>query len=279
MTTDRFTVFHRPDGPDSKIPTELSISNFVQTAQKRSERKEIGKLRAKYLTNVDVARTRRDYILASHHGNLDTDKREVSNEDRFAMALRNASYDDKKPLVLPGVGDLEILEYQMPLYTRRSDPFKAADLFGLVGGKVPCVVELKMPRERASSQATPMYAILQGLTYCSLIQKAGTVIGEQAGLTPEEGEQLRQSGPMLVIMAPTRYWRGFDNEAEHWRDAIGGFVASVKNKLKLEIHLIALDCDREDGKTFKLEGGVRPRLVGDCSCKPIKIGGGGVKRF
>jgi hypothetical protein len=285
MTIDDFTVFHRPNGPGTPIATEFRISHFVSAAKERARSRDIRQLGKAYGVNVDVAPKRglanKRYLVESHHGNLDGKERDVRSEDRFAMALRNASKDDGRHLALPGLGNLEILEYQMPFNARDGDiDAKAADLFGLVDGNKPCVVELKMPREAVSHQDTPLYAILQGLTYCSLIQANGIQIAEEAGLTTEEGELLKRSGPILVVMAPSKYWRGFDghHKAKDWRDVIGRFVASIKDKLQLDIHLIALDCKRdEEGKTFTLEGGIRPRLVGDCRCKKERIVVGGVK--
>jgi hypothetical protein len=286
MTIDEFTVFHRPDGPKGK-GTRFAISNFVSTAQQLARKRDLRDLVRAYNTNLRVAPRRRQtgkrYILETHQGNLDALGPDVSSEDRFSMALRNASKDDGKHLTLPKIGRLELVEYQMPFNAQRGDVgVKAADLFGLVRGNLPCVVEMKMDGESASGQDTPLYAILQGLTYCSLVQANGLQIAEEAGLAEEDREHFGSAPPALIIMAPTRYWVGYKNhpKARGWADAIGRLAGRLEEALDLDIHLIALDCELDEaGRKFTLEGGIRPRLVGECRCKEVSIPRGGSAKF
>lgn len=95
-------------------------------------------------------------------------------EEHLAVALYNASRGGAA-FVLPDQRQLEIIDYQMPLKARRDDRrIGKVDLFAVVDGRLPCVVELKTASESARGD-TPLRALLEGLAYAECEVRDGSV--------------------------------------------------------------------------------------------------------
>ena len=153
------------------------------------------------------------------------------------------------------------------MYAYQGDPVKAVDLFGLVDRSIPCVIELKMYRE--SGQDTPLYALLEALTYCSVVQANGANIAREVGFSTEVGMRWTSHPPMLVVMAPRRYWTSYKKKraADGWFDAIDRLIVSLKDALDVDAHLIALDAAEFDMGWIK---GDRDSQAPAAACPSIK---------
>jgi len=80
------------------------------------------------------------------------------NEEHLAVALFNASRSGGR-FDLPDRRQLTLIDYQTPLKSRRADRgIGKVDLFGVIDGQLPCVVELKV-----KGGDTPLRALLEGL--------------------------------------------------------------------------------------------------------------------
>lgn len=154
-------------------------------------------------------------------------------EEHLAVALYNASRAGAA-FALPDERPLSVIDYQTPLKARQSDQgVGKIDLFGVVDGCVPCVIELKVKGTDIRSE-----------------------VAEQHGM------ELTESRPALVVMAPTDYWSGHPRhpKAGEWISAISHLTAGIADTKHLEVHLLALlDAGFEMGLAGK-----RARLTGDC---------------
>ena len=178
-------------------------------------------------------------------------------EEHLAVALYNASRGGVA-FVLPDQRRLEIIDYQMPLKARRDDwRVGKVDLFAVVDGRLPCVVELKTASESARGD-TPLRALLEGLAYCAIVE------ANAADIASEVAEQYALSAPRptLVVMAPDHYWAGYLDHprAGRWLPAVRDLVSGLRDTLGLDAYLLALlDARFEMGLA-----GQPARLVGDC---------------
>ena len=190
------------------------------------------------------------------HGRTGTSSSgELSNrrEEHLAVALCNASRDGAV-FALPDGRPLAIIDYQMPLKARQDDRgVGKVDLFAVLDGNLPCVIELKRSR-----RDTPLRALLEGLTYCAIVEaNADDIASEVAGQ-----HALSASRPTLIVMAPEDYWAGYlsHGSAGRWLPAIRDLVSGLRETLGLEICLVALlDARFEMGLL-----GRPARFVGSC---------------
>ena len=157
-------------------------------------------------------------------------------------------------LTLPDQRPLEIIDYQMPLQASRGDQgVGKVDLFAVLDGTLPCVIELKKTR-----RDTPLRALLEGLAYCAIVEANApdirSEVAEQYGLSA--------SRPTLVVMAPDDYWTWYLDHprAGRWLSPVRDLVSGLRGALGLEACLVALlDADVEMGLN-----GRPPRLIGSC---------------
>ena len=178
-------------------------------------------------------------------------------EQHLAAALYNASRGGAA-FVLPDRRPLVIIDYQMPLKARRDDRgVGKVDLFAVVDGTLPCVVELKVVGNTSCGD-TPLRALLEGLAYCAIVE------ANAADIASETAEQhgLPASRPALVVMAPDNYWARYLDypRAGTWLSAVHDLISGLREALGLEAHLVALlDATFEMGLS-----GQPARLTGRC---------------
>lgn len=198
---------------------------------------------------------RKRYLSARRNGVTFSGEASNRREEHRAVALRNASHDGVA-FVLPDGRPLAIIDYQMPLKARQGDRgVGKVDLFALVDGRLPCVIELKVARK--SRPDTPLRALLEGLAYCAIVEANARDIASEFPGQPA-WSALR---PTLVVMAPDDYWAWYldHRKAGRWLPAIRALVLGLRQTLRLETCLVALDARFEIGVS-----GQRPRLVGAC---------------
>jgi hypothetical protein len=186
-------------------------------------------------------------------------------EEHLAVALRN-TYDGNSPLQLPDGRPLTLLDYQVPLKARRADTgIGKIDLFGVIAGALPCVIELKVPTASGGCSDTPLRAFLEGIAYCAIVE---------ANIDDLAGEALESFGctitpvrPALMVMAPEDYWLSYLRKprAGDWWPPLERLATDLAVSLSLESHFIAL---RDAHFDMGLAGNP-PRLTG--ACLPIKV--------
>ena len=181
-------------------------------------------------------------------------------EEHLAVALRNA-FSETILLQLPDGRTLRILDYQTPLKARRDDKgIGKIDLFGVINGALPCVIELKVPTASGGCSDTPLRAFLEAFAYCAIVEAN---IGEMAAEATEKLScGITQDRPALMVMAPEDYWLSYlsHSKAGEWWPVLENLANELADRLHLETHFIALrDADFEMG----LEG-KPPRLLDPC---------------
>ena len=243
------------------LHNDRAVNRIVEFAEVAAAlASDVGSLALRYEDLVRVAPRRHDRGKRYLHGRTGiTSSGSSSNrgEEHLAVALYNASRGSEA-CSLPDQSQLEIIDYQMPLKARRDDRgIGKVDLFAIVDGRLPCVVELKVARESARGD-TPLRALLEGLAYCAIIEaNAADIASEVADQHP-----LAPSRPTLIVMAPDDYWTGYLDHprAGRWFSAVRALAAGLRDTLGLEIYLLALlDASFEMGL-----GGQPARLIGSC---------------
>ncbi len=230
------------------------IGEFAEVAGTLAE--DVEQLAHLYENLVQAAPRRKRYF-TGHTGF--TAGRASSNrrEEHLAVAFCNASWGGSV-FALPDERPLAIIDYQMPLKARQGDSgVGKVDVFAVVNGKLPCVIELKVAGQKTYGD-TPLRALLEGLTYCAIVEANVDAIASELA----EQHPLSATRPTLVVMAPEDYWTGYLNHprAGRWLPAINGLVSRLRGILGLETCLVALlDAEFEMGVSGK-----RARLVGNC---------------
>ncbi len=239
-------------------PAVNRIVEFAEIA--RTLAADVGRLVHPYEDLLRAAPRRHDRGKRYLHGRTGITSSGASSNQReqhLAVALYNASRDGAA-FVLPDRRPLVIIDYQMPLKARQDDRgVGKIDLFAIVDGTLPCVVELKVAGETTYGD-TPLRALLEGLAYCAIVE------ANAADIASERAEQhgLSASRPTLVVMAPDNYWAGYLNHprAGRWLSAVHDLVSGLREALRLEAHLVALlDARFEMGLS-----GQPARLIGSC---------------
>ena len=178
---------------------ELSVSDLVQ----------------KYKQLMKNAPRRHErgmkYFVDSHDSPFVGGKSESNRkEEHLAGALFNECRKGKA-FFLPGNRELKIIDYQFPLKARQNDQdIGKIDLFGVIDGETPCVMELKVGQDSGNMSDSPLRALLEGLAYCALVEANRKEIWKEA--QEKYGFEFKCLRPQLMIMAPVDYWSYFFNK-------------------------------------------------------------------
>jgi hypothetical protein len=182
-------------------------------------------------------------------------------EEHLAVALWNQC-QASGPLQLARMGELLLLDYQIPLKARRGDKgIGKVDLFGVAGNSKPCVIELKIHSANQGMADTPLRAFLEALAYCAIVEANMTDIAQEA--FDKFGYEFTQGRPALVVMATEEYWSAYMNHQRtgDWWPVLRRLADSLEKSFGLESYFIAL---RDADFSMGLEG-QKPKLLGDCS--------------
>jgi len=215
--------------------------------------------RARDLAPHRHARKKRYFV--GHSGVTSSGEYSNRREEHLAIALWNAT-QERSPLRMPGGSPLHLLDYQLPLKARQGDKgVGKVDLFGVIDGAQPCVIELKIHPAGKGYGDTPLRAFLEALTYCAIVEANASDIAMEVFENCDIA--LTGNRPALVLMAPEEYWSVFVNhkKAGEWRPALLNLADRLAGSLGLESHFIAL---RNSGFNMGLNG-QKPKLIEDCS--------------
>lgn len=141
-------------------------------------------------------------------------------------------------LATPSGRRLYIIDYQVPLKAKRSDPIGKIDGLGVTDSGSLCLIELKAPRQRGDS---PLRALLECLAYLAVVEanRAG-LDPEVAGVHPGFDPDRR---PMALVVGPRAWWSAWEQcpPAGDWRSALAGLSAAIAQALEVSIAYGALD--------------------------------------
>lgn len=159
-------------------------------------------------------------------------------EERLAIALW-------RMWRTPASGPLRLLDYQVPLKARRSDrKIGKVDLLGVTDGGRLKVIELKVKR-RGNRGDSPMFALMEGLRYAAIIEANREAIAEEAR---KYGEDISGERPIVQILAPRAWWRGWFELAGRTRRVVGAWEAEfaalavdIEELLGILVECTALD--------------------------------------
>ncbi len=243
-------------------PEVNQISGFVDVAGKL----DIDALVSAYANLVERAPKRslnkKQYFQADHDGFPTGDENSIRREEHLALALFNQSH----LFDFPGGRDLNIIDYQTPLKSKRDDKgIGKIDLFGVIDSSIPAVIELKIDGIKRRAADTPLRALLEGLAYCAIVEANITDITDEA--RAKFNLHIKPKRPDLIVMAPQEYWHSYLSKptAGDWLPVLEGFITELRLKLGISIHLYSLiNVDFEMGSSNQ-----RPLLKSQCEMHTV----------
>ena len=145
--------------------------NHVSQFAAYTEQIDIEALHTDYHNLVHAAPRRHERgkrYFVGHTGRTKGDPESKRREEHLAIAIYNASRENRLLAALPDGRPLTILDYQTPLKTQRNDRgVGKVDLIGVIDGDLLCVIELKIHSSRNALSDTPLRAVLEGFAYCA----------------------------------------------------------------------------------------------------------------
>ena len=151
-----------------------------------------------------------------HDGRLQARNPGSPSEEHLAIALRRLNARWPRA----GAGGVRLLDYQFPLQASRSDAgLGKVDLLGATDEGRLAVIELKVRQRDGSLGDTPLLALMEGLRYAAVVHANYRAIAAEARgcfaiNVPDEP-------PILKILAPEDWWRGWRDMVRSTRRAAG----------------------------------------------------------
>ena len=184
--------------------------------------------------------------IVDHEGSDKPPYPDPSSEKQLAFNLWKAARSGKL-MELPSGEVLEILDYETPLTARQSEGVGEIDLFGLIDDRLMAVIELKILRKGGDID-TPLYAYLEALAYCAIVEKNASEIASEVG--NKFKKKVGTGPPNLVIMAPENYWSKIVDhpKAGEWLPILLNLASEIENRTGVVAHFVGLD----DSKLFSI---------------------------
>jgi hypothetical protein len=211
---------------------------------------------SKFATQLDVVeliRNYKDLVLSAPHRHETGLKyfveghevfigRENSprKEEHLAGALFNKCKEGDT-FNFPNGGELDIIDYQFPLSSKKKDKgIGKIDLFGVIDKHTPCVIELKVMGKNGRKPDTPLRAFLEGLAYCAIVESNISAIAKEA--QDRFNLKFKLPRPHLIVIAPEDYWSYYleKKAAGDWTTPLKTLTKKVCQQLKLEVHFVSI---------------------------------------
>ena len=194
----------------SKIhPDDLS-REYEALRRDAPRRHDVGK---KYFTRPDGTR---------HKGRLSPRRATDGSCRRFEEHLAIALWRVGGFWPQTDAGRLRLLDYQFPLWARQDDNDRAVDLLGATDRGRLTVIELKVkPKSGMNRKENPMAALIQGLRYAAIVDANRAAIAEEAECL--FGKDISDGPPIVQILAPESWWRGWLELSGSTRKAMGAW--------------------------------------------------------
>lgn len=234
-----------------------SISRFCQTASDLNP-KLLEDAYQEVLDNAPNRANRGKTYFGSRSGITSSGSRTNRREEHLAVALYNASKEGRE-LRVSKEKLLSIIDYQTPLKARYDDKgIGKIDLLGVLEPSELAVIELKVAKPDGGPSDTPLRALLEGLTYCALVEANLATIAQE--VKTNLGIDITIGRPTLIVMAPQDYWLAYLNHKSsgEWPAALMQVVDWLDKHLGLTTYILSLQ-----GVEFNLGLGVasNDRLV------------------
>ena len=186
------------------------------------------------------ARNKRYFV--GHNGRPQAKYPGSPSEKHLAVALWRL----KAQWPRAGGGWLRLLDYQFPLKATRCDTgLGEVDLLGATDQGRLVVIELKVQRKNGSRGDTPLLALMEGLRYAAVVHANHGAIAAEA--RERFAIHLSAEPPIVQILAPQDWWRGWCDMARSTRRAAGQWEqnfldlsAELEHRLGLVIECMSL---------------------------------------
>lgn len=182
------------------------------------------------------------YFVDGHDGRLSGVAPSGRFEEHLAIAIWR--YQDMR-WPRPGGGWFQVLDYQFPLKDA-GNARDAVDLFGVTDGGRLVVVELKVA-PLSGRGASPMAALMQGLRYAAAVDVNCESIGQEA-TARFEIPPISQEPPVVQILAPKAWWRGWTRlgkstrrKAGSWELSFASLVNDIEDRIGITVECLALN--------------------------------------
>ena len=178
----------------------------------------------------------------------------------------------------PGASSVRLLDYQVPLKAQQSDEgIGKVDLLAVAGGGRLKVIELKVKPEKETARGeSPMDALMEGLRYAALVDANREAIAQEA--RDRFDEEISEGPPIVQILAPKAWWRGWLELAGSTRRAAGRWerefvrlTQDIEERLGIVVECMALD-DVQPADIDYGADGRRPRVNRALALYPVRLG-------
>ena len=144
---------------------------------------------------------------------------------------------------------LRLLDYQFPLFAGRHDKvrMRAVDLLGVTDRGKLTVIELKVKTKANQKRGdSPMAALIQGLRYAAIVDANRAAIAEE--VKNIFGEEVSEEPPIVQILGPKAWWRGWlqlpsstRKAAGRWEQEFVRLACDIEKRLGIVVEFVALD--------------------------------------
>ncbi len=214
------------------------------------------------------------FDFAGHDGRLSTIGGSNRREEHLAIALLNLNRWWSRP----DGSRFYLLDYQFPLKARQGDKgIRAVDLLGITAQRRLMVIEMKVkPRGDNSRGETPVAALMQGLRYAAVVQ--ANYEGIAAEMNRHFKVTIKAGPPIVQVLAPQAWWRGWlgihgstRDAAGDWEPAFAKLAQDIENRLDVAVECVALDELNDTDITFGPDRKT-PQLAHVPSLYPVRPG-------
>ena len=200
-----------------------------------------------------------------------TARRANKDEEHLSLALLKYSRDSGEAVVLPRVGNLDLLAAQVPLATASvdrslgdADPNKGVgkiDLLGVGPEDRLVVVKLKFAAPEATRGGTgdtPLRAFLDGLAQTAIASANREALGSELAAAQER--TLSDEPPIFALVASPRYWelcrKREAQKGAAWIKEIERLAHATEESIGVQVLYLAIDLEGDPGWEYGEEGPV-----------------------
>ncbi len=260
FTPQRFPNLFRGHWPTTGLATAISTIDMRELAQEYE-----------YLREVAPSRSSRNKpYFVRHDGGLSGKNFSSRSEEHLAIALWHL--DARWPSA--DRSSLRLLDYQFPLKASRSDTgLGKVDLLGATDEGRLAVIELKVRRKNGSRGDTPVLALMEGLRYAAVVEANHGAIASEAG--DIFGITLADRPPIVQILAPENWWRGWRDmtartrrASGHWEASLAELAVGLESRLGITVEWASLQGTDPTDITWDGRG---PRLARRPTLKTVRL--------
>ncbi len=210
----------------AKVDRESLCHEYMELIRAAPRRPDIGK---KYFVG--------------HSGVPSSGTNSNRREEHYAIALCNLGQEWPRL----GGGWFRLLDYQVPLKAQQSDSgIGKIDLVGVTDQGRLIVIELKVEASGNGRGDAPSTALMEGLRYSAIVQANLDAIAKEADA--RFGVKITQEPPIVLLLAPLKWWRGWLGLSGRTRSVVGGWetefaqlIQDVKLKIGITVECMALE--------------------------------------